>query len=305
MQTQLQSTGEIVRRIILVLALGAFITGCGDEGNKSTDNDPDPIDYSPNVDDDVATSMAASLAADNGGVADQIVDIVSLSSGEGLRATNLVTGNGSGTGQLSYNPGNGTWQWTFTREYSGANKLYVARVERTYEWRFLKKSGQPQVAYVHNGDTAYSIVMNILSGSGWHQMPLQSQMLMTLAGHLVATGTNTDDIAVDGWWSRSALDTNRTRSAVRAIQHACSLAVADMHCQRDSADGLWRRLSGTITGQMSASIEFLEGDAYPEDTVTRGLSIALDTGVAEITVDDSTWTSDLRHGVIQLPPDPE
>lgn len=305
MRTQLKFNGKAVRTVLLVIALGVFSTGCGDDGNKSTDNDPDPIDFSPNVDDDVATIIAASFAADNGGVADQIVDIGSLANGEGLRATNLVTGDGGGTEQLIYNPGSGTWHWTFVRQYSSANDLYVARVERTYEWRFLKKSGQPQVTYVHNGDTAYSIELSILAGSGWHQMPLQSQWLTTLAGHLVATGTDTDNIAVDGWWSRSAIDTTRTRSAMRAIQHACSLTIADMHCQRDSADGLWRQLSGTITGQVSASIEFFEGDAYPEDSVTRELSIVLDTGVAEITVGDSTWTSDLRRGVIQLPPDPE
>ena len=226
-----------------------------------------------------------------------------MSLGEGLRATNLVTGDSDGTEQLIYNPGNGTWHWTFAREYSGANGLYVARVERTYEWRFLKKNGQPQVAYVHNGDTAYTIELDILSGAGRHEMPLLTQTLTSLSGRLVATGTNTDEIAVNGWWSRSALDTIRTRSAVRAIHHACSLSIVEMTCQRDSADVLWHELTGTITGTLTANIEFIEGDAYAEEAVSRDLAIEIDTGMAAITVGDSTWNCELRHGVVQLPPE--
>lgn len=305
MNTLVRNVYNILRMTILALALAAISLGCGSDESTSTGNDQDPIDYSPNIDDDVATLMAASLAADNGGMADQLVDLVSLSLGEGFRATNLVTADGGGTEQLSYNPGTGTWHWTFAREYSGANGLYFARVGRTYEWRFLKKSGQPQVAYVHNGDTAYTIELDILSGSGRHEMPLLSQTLTSLSGRLVATGTNTDEIAVDGWWTRSALDTIRTRSAVRAIHHACSLSIVGMTCQRDSADELWHNLTGAMTATLSASIAFIEGDAYTEYDVSRDLAIEIDTGLAAITVGDSTWNCDLRHGVIQLPPEAE
>lgn len=301
MNTQVSILRNIFRPTIVALAVAVFALGCGSDDGTSPGNDQDPVDYSPNIDDDIATMMAATLAADNGGAADQLVDIASLATGNGLRATNLVTGNGGGTEQLSYNAGTGTWHWTFVRQYSGANALYTARVERTYEWRFLKKTGQPQVAYVHNGDTAYAIEMNILAGSGRHEMPLLSQTLTSLSGQLVATGTNTDEIAIDGWWSRSAVDTIRTRSAARSIAHSCSLAVVDMHCHRDSADEIWHDLSGTITGQVSARIEFFEGDAYDEDSVSRDILIEVDSGMGSITVGDSTWECEILHGVIQLP----
>lgn len=305
MRTQVQSARGVIRSAVMVLFLSAILPGCGSDDSTSTGNDQDPVDFSPNVDDDVATIMAASLAADNGGAADQLVDLASLILGEGFRATGLVTADGGGTEQLIYNAGNGTWHWTFAREYSAANGLYIARVERTYEWRYLKKSGQPQVAYVHNGDTAYTIELDILSGSGRHEMPLLTQTLLSLSGGLVATGTNTNNITLDGWWSRSALDTIRTRSAVRAVHHACSLSIVDMHCQRGAADGLWHNLTGTIAGNLSATISFIEGDAYAEDAVSRDLAIDIDSGMAAISVGDSTWTCELRHGVIQLPPEVE
>jgi hypothetical protein len=305
MNTQLHSLCLLFRPAVLALAVVVFAYGCGSDDSTSTGNDKDPIDFSPNVDDDIATILAAGIAADNGGAADQLVDIGSLATGEGLRATHLVTGEGGGTEQLIYNASSGTWHWAFTRQYSGANGLYTAHVARTYEWRFLKKGGQPQVAYIHNGDTAYTIELSILSGSGRHEIPMLSHTLNSLSGYLIATGTNTDVMTIDGWWSRAAVDTVRTRAAVRAIENTCSLAVEGMQCPRAGADVIWRTLAGTVTGLLSATIEFTEGDAYAQDSVSREIAIDIDSGMAAITVGDSTWSCEIRHGVIQLPPDDE
>ncbi len=280
-----------LRAAVVATAVTAFGMGCGGD-DKVADTGGDPVDYSPNVNDDVATSVAAMLAAENGGVADQLVDIVSLAGSYGLKDTNLIANQSS----PNYNPASHTWEWAFAREYSSANGLYFARVERTYRWRFLKKDGEPQVTYISANDTAYTIELTLVSGAGRHLMPFLSQTLHNLSGRLVATGTNTDELTINGYWSRSALDTIRTRYAVRTFVHACSLSVSDMHCRRDSTTKPWRSVSGTITGLFSADIQFVEGDAYAEDTVSRELTIALDTGVATIALNDTAWTCDLRRG---------
>lgn len=291
----MNSDSRIVRDsatvVFIAAGLIAFSLGCG-SGDKGTDNGTDPVVYSPSVDEDVATSLAAILATENGGVSDQLVDIVSLAGPYGLRDTSLVANQTS----PSYDLSTRTWQWDFAREYSSANGLYFARVERTYQWRFLKKNGQPQVTYIFANDTAYTIELTIVSGSGRHLMPFLSQTLDSLSGRLVATGTNTDDMTVTGAWYRSALDTIRTRYAVRTLAHECSLAISNIHCQRDTTSQPWRSISGTITGTFSADITFASGDAYAEDSVTRAISIVLDSGNATISMIDTTWTSDLRRG---------
>jgi hypothetical protein len=280
----------------------ACAIGCGSDDNGTGGViDDDPIDFSPRVDDDVATSVAASLAGENGGAADQIVDLVSLAGLDGIRHNNLVANQSSPT----YNLGTRTWEWDFAREFTSANGLYHATVERVYQWRFLKQNGQPQVTYIFGNDTAYTIELTIVSGEGRHFLPQLSQTLTSLSGKLVATGTNTDDITVDGMWSRAAVDTVRTRYAVRTLDHACSLMIDNMQCVRDTTSQPWRGISGTINGVYSADISFSRGDAYAEDTVSREISIEIDSAFAAITVGDSTWTSALRRGEIQLPPEPE
>lgn len=302
MHTQSQLICGIFRTLVAAVAFATFASGCGsDDKGTDTGTDTDPVDYSPNVDDDVANSLAATVAADNGGVADQLVDIVSLASTFGLRHTNLVANFTS----PSYNFSSRTWEWSFAREYTSANGLYYAMVERSYQWRFLKKNGQQQFSYIVASDTAYTIELTIVSGAGRHLLPFLSQTLDSLSGQLVATGTNTDEITVNGTWFRSALDTIRTRYAVRTLDHACSLTVSDLRCQRDTTSQPWHGLSGSISGNFSADIHFASGDAYSEDSVYREFNMALDTGMAAITISDTTWISDLRRGNIQLPPESE
>jgi len=293
--------GGVARTVLVAVALFTLATGCGSDSGTDTDTDTDPIDFSPNVDDDVATSLAASLAGENGGVADQIVDIVSLATTYGMRHNNLVANQTSPT----YNPTSRTWEWHFERDFTSANGLYHAVVERMYQWRFLKNNGQAQVSYVFGNDTAYTIELTIVSGEGRHLLPQLSQTLTSLSGKLVATGTNTNAVTVNGTWSRSALDTIRTRYAVRTLDHACSLMINNMQCERDTTAQPWRGISGTLSGLYSADITFSSGDAYAESLVSREFAIAIDASIAEITVGDSTWTSTLRRGDIQLPPEPE
>ena len=57
---------DILRAAILAVTLAVLSVGCGSDDSNSTGNDQEPVDYSPNIDDDIATLMAASLAADNG-----------------------------------------------------------------------------------------------------------------------------------------------------------------------------------------------------------------------------------------------
>ena len=298
MNTHSRIADNIVLSALFAVLLTTFSMGCG-SGEKGTGDDTDTVDNSPTVDEDVATLLAAGLAAENGGATDQLVDIVSLAGSDGLRATHLVADDGGVVGSPTYNPLSGTWHWSFVREYSSANGLYFARVERTYEWRFLKRNGRPQATYIFANDTAYTIELTIVSGAGRHFMPLISQTLDSLAGHLVATGTNTDDISVTGTWFRAALDTVRTRYAVRTIEHATELTITDMRCQRDSTAQPWQSVSGTISGVFSADISFASGDAYAEDTVSREFNIILDSGEAAISAGDTTWVCNLRRAEFQ------
>jgi hypothetical protein len=293
---------KFVRSGFVATLMIAVAISCGSDDNGTGGViDDDPIEYSPTVDDDVATSLAASLAGENGGIADQIVDIVSLAGSYGMRHNNLVANQTSPT----YNLGTRTWEWDFAREFTSANGLYHAIVGRSYQWRFLKQDGQPQITYILGNDTAYTIELTIVSGEGRHLLPELSQTLTSLSGRLVATGTNTDEITVNGTWSRAALDTIRTRYAVRTLNHACSLMIDNMQCVRDTTSQPWRSISGTISGVYSAGISFSSGDAYVEDSVSRDIHIEIDSATAAITVGDSTWTSTLRRGEILLPPEPE
>jgi len=294
---KIQVDGGVNRWMIAVLATVAVIalSGCGGS-NKSTG----PSSGSASVDEDVATSIASDLGEDNGGLADQVNDLTALARPSGLQgAPGFATPQGVSASTPTYDPGSGAWQWGFTREFSSNNGAYFAHVSRTYQWRFLKSSGQPQIAYIVGHDTAYSIEFAVLNGSGRHRTPHLSQTLTGLTCNLVATGTNTSTITVNGTCSRAALDTIFTHNAVRTLDHGTQLTLTDVQCQRDAAGELWQSVSGTITGTFSANITFSSGDAYDEKTVNRDINISLGNGEAVIHFGGHIWNAGLRHGDLQ------
>ncbi|MBI5868432.1 MAG: hypothetical protein HZB43_09120 [candidate division Zixibacteria bacterium] len=275
------------------LTLLLVTSGCSSKGTDSKD-------IAPSANEDVALSVASSLADDNGGIADQIKDIDALTRPTGLNPIGKELRQlGWAAAAPTYDPQTGTWEWEFSHEFISGSGKYHALISRSYQWRFKKNNGNPQIAYIVGSDTAYSIELTIVHGDGHHRTPHLSQTLTDLTGNFVATGTNTTTVTVNGTCSRSAVDTVSTHNALRSLNHHTALTLTNVQFRRAGAVDPWESITGTITGTFTADVSFTSGAAYSERSVTREISVTLGQGQAIISFNGRSFEADLLHGELE------
>lgn len=288
---KLLSTGNGTWTATLVgLTVLLLTSGCSSKG-------ADPTDIAPSANEDVALSVASSLADDNGGIADQIKDLDALTRSTGLNPIGKeLRQSGWAAAAPTYDPQTGIWEWEFSHEFISGSGKYQALITRAYQWKFKKSNGNPQIAYIVGSDTAYSIELTIVHGDGRHRTPHLSQTLTDLTGNFMATGTNTTTVTVNGTCSRSAVDTVSTHNAIRSLNHHTTLTLTNVQFRRAGAVDPWESITGTITGTFTADVSFTSGAAYGEQTITRALSITMGQGHATISFNGKSFEADLLHG---------
>ncbi len=269
----------------------------------------DPVssgDNSTMATEDAAESIASAVGSDNGGAMDQLADVVELASITGIQGQEAGALGKAGEAadiDTTYDPGTGMWTVIISRERGNPDGLYYAAFSRTYTYQFLNKDGQPQKYWrVRNGaqiDTAYTIKFNIVEGTGTHHTPRLSQQLTDLSGAFTATGTNTPLLTINGTYSRSAVDTITTRNAVRTLDHTLSLNFIDIKIPRGSRVNFSNQITGTITGNYTATATFTRGNLYTEKNINRDFTITLGDGNARIKIRGFNYVGDLLRGELR------
>lgn len=258
-----------------------------------------------NATEDAAESIASAIGSDNGGVADQLSDLIELASKSGIQgqSSDLLGKYSEATEaakiDTSYDPATGTWTLKLERERGNPNGVPYAQISRTYTYQFLNKNGQPQKYYIVGADTAYTINFNIVEGTGIHRTRRLSQQLTGLSGSFIATGVNTRLITINGDYERSAVDTITTRNSVRTLDHTLKLTLTDVQVPAGRRFDHTRIFTGTISGTYTAIVTFQRGESYSEKTINREFTIELGDGECNIHIRGLRFVGDLLLGELK------
>ena len=269
----------------------AFFVGCNKDDSVVNNTETAGLSAT----EDAAESVASAVGEDNGGVVDQVGDLLESAQTEGFSA--LSKSSGTESKEAVYDSINGIWTITLFRERGNPAGPYYAKFERIYNVQLLNQDGNPQKHYITNGDTAYTITFDIVSGTGYHKTRRLTHELKDLAGSLVATNTNTRLVTVNGTYSRAATDTVTTKNAERTLDYKLDLVLTDVTGPRGSRRDLSKKISGEITGNYSAFVTFTRGDAYLEKEIERSIHIVFGgDGNANIAVNGEKFSGDVASG---------
>jgi len=261
---------------------------------------------------DAAESIASGVGIDNGGALDQVGDVLDISTSASLQSESQTIllkygGPQAASVQKTYDSITGWWTLTLDRQRGLASGYYYAEIHRAYQYQFLNSKGAFQKFWrVDNSngtvDTAYTMNHKIITGTGRHQTRRLAQNLISLSGEWQAMGTNTGTVTINTVnntpYTRHGIDTVKTLSATRTMDHTLKLTFTNVKGPRGSRFEVAQKTSGTITGHYEATVSFTRGELYKTRTVTRDFTITLGggNGRAAIVVDNTTYTADIQTG---------
>jgi hypothetical protein len=208
-----------------------FFAGCKSNDNSmvnSLQTQPDA-----NATQDALYSVAANVAINNGGVLEDMSDVLQSASVTGIvneDDDNMMNFGHNHTGVTKqYDSTTGWWTVTVTRHRGNMPGFYYADYSRVYQEQFLNKDGQFQKFYiVPNGssfDTAYTFNHKIVSGTGILITPKVNHQLTGLSGAWTITGTNTSVVTLNSTapYVRSVSDTVTRGASVRTLNGTLTL----------------------------------------------------------------------------------
>jgi len=270
-ENEMRPSSRLLFITLIFITSALFVSGC-------KDNITSPAETL-TVLDDAAESVASAVGEENGGTSDQIADIVDLASGFGIRTGFLgvpIVGVRADTG--IYDPLTGWWTVTINRSRSSDDGRFSASFTRIYKYQFLNASGISQRWYITNGDTARTVKMQTLEGSGSHRTPRLSHTLVSVTSDMTLTNAHRDTITINGTTSRQAVDTLSSLNATRIAETVISIQLTDVRSIK--ARPLQRvrmgeGISGTISGRFQGEFTFIRGDLYNERSVDRTFTITL------------------------------
>lgn len=246
---------------------------------------------------DAAESLASAVGEDNGGVIDQVGDLLESAENDGFSSLSKSGGlDGIESKEAVYDSINGVWTITLFRERGNPDGVFYAQYERVYNVQFLNAAGNPQKRYITNGDTAYTVNFDIISGTGYHRTRRLTHELKDLGGSLVATNANLPNVTINGTYARAATDTVTTRNAERTLDYQLDIVLTDVVGPRGKRRDLSKKVSGEINGIYEAVATFTRGDAYVEKNISRTIHIVFGDGNADIRVNGQRYSGDVSTG---------
>ncbi len=281
------------------LLAAAILAGC----DKDPEATVDPI-----LEEDAATAVAGAVSEDGGGAADQLNDVSGLSTSGGLSAEvslfDAALGvNSPASVDTTYVPADTATIFTINRARSSLAGTYVSLVSCSYFVKFINVNGVAQRRYIVGSDTARSMIFRILYGRGYHRTPFRVHRLDSLSGNWVVTNLNTPVVTVNGTYYRSGTDTLRTRNAERTHDNALTATFTNVTRPRRGLGGTTDAISGTISGNYTATVTFTNGDLYKERSINKNFTIELSGADANINIDGrrfrSSWQRGEMHGEIR------
>lgn len=261
-----------------LLIMGLFIIGC----DKSTD----PVVDSSVLFEDAAESISAAMGDESGGVTESFADVM-IAGGAGtlgsaspaMEGADLVT-----AGVPVYDSLTGWWSVSVNRSLD--NMLVQRSITREYQYLF-QLNGNFQKRYIVNGDTATTLKFKIVSGTGYFNNARVSHHLTHLSGAWTSSDINKDTVTIslDNIFVRSGVDSIKTRNLLRTHNSTLTITGVNVKAPRYRPldhttwrNNFYRAISGTISGNYSATIAFQRGDAYKERSINRDFTITVGDG---------------------------
>jgi hypothetical protein len=279
-----------IAMIVMLLTGMMFFAGC--EKDEAVSPQLNESSVTPEL--DAAEVTSGAVGEDTGGLVDQLGDAVSIAGPGGFQS--LGKTSAGETVEAVYDSVNGIWAVTIHRERSNPHGNHSLVVDRVYEVQFLNAQNEPQKHWITNGDTARTINFNIISGSGYHKTPHKSGYLNQLEGSFVITNAHLPNVTINGNYLRSASDTLTTRNMERTLNYTLTLEVMDLVGPRGHRNDISNKVSGTITGHLSAVVTFTRGDAYGERQIEKDFTIVIGSGSADIRMGGKIFRGDLKGG---------
>ena len=138
----------------------------------------------------------------------------------------------------------------------------------------------------------------MVEGQGTLEMPHLSAERTNITGQFVANGDNTDEVTVNGAYSRSGTHTLTTENAVRTLDYGLTLEIIDLVGPRGSRRDLSQKISGTLHGAYEAKATFERGDLYRERDIDRAVTIVIEDGESTITVNGELFAGNAQTGTV-------
>jgi hypothetical protein len=279
-------------RLFSILTLAAFIslaaTGCR--------NALDPTqDESLLASMDAAEVIAGAIGSDNGGLHDQLTDIVELTfdgtviplafSDDITLLNNLPMLSRNGVvRRREYNPATQTWTITVQRTLN--TPMVQGSWARQYRLRF-SRNGVGQQFFRTNNQVADLVTFEIVPDSctGSFKNRRISHRLTRLEGAVRGTISLADTanpimtVNSTAPYRRSAIDSLTIEDAQRISNHTVTATLTNvivpLNRTRRFQNIYARATSGTISGTYTANITFIKGETYEERQVNREFNIDL------------------------------
>ena len=262
-----------------------FIFGC----DKSTEPELD----SSVLYEDAAESISAAMGDESGGVTESFADVMIAGGGGTVNSSEPISNNGEAvtSGPPTYDPATGWWSVSINRSVS--TDRFQRSITREYRYQFLR-NGVAQALYISpSNDTATTLKFKIVSGTGYFRGLRVSHNLTSLKGAWTSNDINKDTVIItlDSVYVRTGVDSIKTRELLRT--HASTVTINSVNVKapryRSSTPVTWRNnfasaISGTITGNYSATIAFQRGEAYKERSINRDFTITVGNGEGSLTI---------------------
>ena len=289
-----------VTTVIFGFLLLGFIFFAGCKKNDTVTNPP-AVTQDPQATQDAATSIGGSFAINNGGVLDQVADLLDTPTQAGILNKQINPNpNEISTATFSYDSTTGWWTVNIDRTRSGL--LWYSHFTRVYMHQFLKSNGIFQKKYIDNGDTAYSVNHKIVGGTGVFNNIWLAHQLKGISCLWTGVNTNTPTVTINtsAPYTRSAIDTIfGAGGGVRTLDHTLTVNFINVVGPRGTGLDWWLKTSGTLTGHYHAVVTFQKGTTYNEHTIDRDFTVTIGGTKLIIATGGKTYQADPETGSVQ------
>jgi|GEM_PF-3771979 len=277
--------------LALLSFLVLFAVGCDSSGSNAT-SEQDTF-----TSEEVASSVSSLVAEDTGGILDQMNDVRSFAAVGSMTSAAKISGQ---TVSRTYDETTGTWTVTIDHDRSDSTGTRNFSIHKVYEVQFLDVDGLPQRRYVVEGDTARSMSLHIVEGTGTLETPMITASRNVIGGDLVASGINTDTITLNGTYSREGNHSFSGENVTRSVDYTLDLSVTDLVGPRGSRFSVSQKTSGTLTGHYAGTVTIQRGDTQVVREVSHDISITISDGQMSVGVDGAQFGEDPSSGSARL-----
>ncbi|MFA6469041.1 MAG: hypothetical protein WCW35_09090 [Bacteroidota bacterium] len=275
-----------MKYFLAVVCAAVLLTGCT--------NESEPTDEI--LSEDAAESISAAVGDESGGATDNFADVMIAGGGGSFGSAEPVIDGPDkvAAGLPSYDSLTGWWSVSVVRERM--NDRIQRSITREYQYQF-QKNGTVQKFYAAGSDTATTLKFKIISGTGYFRGPRVSHTLTKLSGAWTANEIDKDTVTItlDSTYVRSGSDSIKTRNMLRTHTGTMTITGVSVKALRfkiresELQRLQWRNdfpntISGTISGNYTATITHLRGEAYKERSINRDFTITVGGGEGTLTI---------------------